>query len=386
MIDVVCHYFDPEKAPLLRRHFIPLARSLSAGGFAVHLDRHWLNGPHVLLRFEPGAGAEAAAERAADACRRHLAEHPSTVAVDEAALLAEAEAAGRAELVPGPYTPIRPDNTVLVREADLGALTALLGSPQAVAGRCALLALGLDAVAGSLSYLADRDDTAGARIAVALAAMTAHSANYPAGLGRGYQSFLSHVEDFLAHDDPDGTLRAAFDRHWSAHGPGVSAIVRAAAAPDPAVAALDHADPAPGPAEPVPDDLRALAASWRDWSAAAWRHADATLDTGALIGSRNGHAAVAAGFGGETEIRWDFSRRRFSDYHELLNRSNFPRIAVSREFGLYRFATNVLYRLLALCDLRPVERYLAAYLFSRAVEEINGMSWRELLEPVVRSR
>ncbi|MGW0479062.1 hypothetical protein [Nonomuraea sp. NPDC003214] len=371
MIDVVCHYFDPEKAPLLRRHFIPLARSLSAEGFAVHLDRHWLHGPHVLLRFEPGPGAEAAAERAADACRRHLVEHPSTVAVDEAALLAEAEAAGRAELVPGPYTPIRPDNTVLVREADLGALTALLGSPQAVAGRCALLSLGLDAVAGSLSYLADRGDTANARIVVALAAMTAHSANYPAGLGRGYQSFLSHVEDFLAHDDPGRTLRAAFDRHWSAHGPGVSAIVRAAA---------------PNPAEPVPDDLRALVAGWRDWSAAAWRHADATLDTGALIGSRNGHAAVAAGFGGETEIRWDFSRRRFSDYHELLNRSNFPRIAVSREFGLYRFATNVLYRLLALCDLRPVERYLAAYLFSRAVEEINGMSWRELLEPVVRSR
>src|SRR5690606_40605075 len=112
----------------------------------------------------------------------------------------------RAELIPGPYTPIRPDNTVLVREADLGALTALLGSPQAVAGRCALLALGLDAVARSLSYLADRGDGAHARVVVALTAMAAHSANYPAGLGRGYQSFLSHVEDFLAYDDPDGTL------------------------------------------------------------------------------------------------------------------------------------------------------------------------------------
>ncbi|MGI5489619.1 hypothetical protein [Microtetraspora malaysiensis] len=120
MMDVVCHYFDPGKAPLVRRHFIPLARSLAGEGFAVHLDRHWLHGPHVLLRFEPGAGVEAAAARAAEECRRHLAGHPSTVAVDEAALLAEAEQAGRAELIPGPYTPIRPDNTVLVREADLG--------------------------------------------------------------------------------------------------------------------------------------------------------------------------------------------------------------------------------------------------------------------------
>lgn len=371
MMDVVCHFFDPDKAPLLRRHFIPLARALSAEGYAVHLDRHWLHGPHVLLRFAPGPGVEAAAARAAEETRRHLAEHPSTATVDEAALLAEAEEAGRAELIPGPYTPIRPDNTVLVREADLGALTALLGSPQAVAGRCALLALGLDAVARSLDYLADRGDGAQARVVVALTAMAAHSANYPAGLGRGYQSFLSHVEDFLAYDDPDGRLRAAFDRHWSAHRPAVSAIVRAAADPD---------------GSGAPDDLRALAASWRDWSSAAWRHADATLDTEALIGSRNGHAAVAARFGGETEIRWDFSRRHFSDYHRLLNQSNFPEIAVSREFGVYRFGTNVLYRLLALCDLRPEERYLAAHLFSRAVEEISGTTWRELLEPVVRSR
>ncbi|WP_067140220.1 lantibiotic dehydratase C-terminal domain-containing protein [Microtetraspora malaysiensis] len=386
MMDVVCHYFDPDKAPLVRRHFIPLARSLAGEGFAVHLDRHWLHGPHVLLRFEPGAGVEATAARAAEECRRHLAGHPSTVAVDEAALLAEAEQAGRAELIPGPYTPIRPDNTVLVREADLGALTALLGSPEAVAGRCALLALGLDAVAGSLDYLADRDYTANARIVVALAAMTAHSANYPAGLGRGYQSFLSHVEDFLAYDDPDGTLRTAFDRHWSTHAPGVTAIVRAAANPDGAVASPEGAGADVGGSEGVPGDLRVLAAGWRGWSSAAWRYADATLDTGALIGSRNGHAAVAARLGGETEIRWDFTRRHFSDYHQLLNRSNFPEIAVSREFGVYRFGTNVLYRLLALCDLRPLERYLAAYLFSRAVEEINGVTWRELLEPVVRSR
>src|SRR5690606_33285614 len=56
MMDVVCHFFDPDKAPLLRRHFIPLARALSAEGYAVHLDRHWLHGPHVLLRFAPGPG------------------------------------------------------------------------------------------------------------------------------------------------------------------------------------------------------------------------------------------------------------------------------------------------------------------------------------------
>src|SRR5690606_33285613 len=58
MMDVVCHFFDPDKAPLLRRHFIPLARALSAEGYAVHLDRHWLHGPHVLLRFAPGPGVE----------------------------------------------------------------------------------------------------------------------------------------------------------------------------------------------------------------------------------------------------------------------------------------------------------------------------------------
>ncbi|MEU6795742.1 hypothetical protein ABZ907_28970 [Nonomuraea wenchangensis] len=355
MIDVVCHYYEDFKAPLLRQFLIPLARSFPG---SVHLDRHWLRGPHVLLRFHGPGDHARAAEEAADACRRHLAAFPSTAVVDPAELVRQAELAGRAELVPGPYAPLHPDNSVLVRPADLAPLVDLLGSRAAVLERCELLALGLGAVERSLELAGDP----GSRVTLALVAITAHAAGYPTGLGAGYQSFLSHVADHLAYEDPDGSLEAAFERQWAERGAGVTELVRTVAE-----------------GGVLPGRLEGVAAAWRAWSRDASAHADAALDTAALVGGRNGHAAVAARFGGDTEIRWDFTRRHYSEYHQLLNRSGFEKVALSRPFGLYRFGTNVLYRLLALCDLRPVERYLAAYLFSEAVERITGRTWRERL-------
>ncbi|MFC5289968.1 hypothetical protein ACFPM7_23170 [Actinokineospora guangxiensis] len=360
MYDVVCYYHESRKAPLLRRALLPAVRELAGAGVPAHIERHWLGGPHAVLRV---AAEREVAETAAAALRDHLAEHPSTTVLDPDALLRQAEELGRRELIPGPYSPIHPDNTVIVRPSDFSALTALLGTERAVAERSALLRLGMEPVATTVDYLARNGDSSGARVTATIAAMAAHAANYPSGIGAGYQSMLSHVEDHLAFADPDGALRAGFERAGAALGDGPAELVAAIADGD------------DGPA-----DLAPVIAAWRGWTTAASAHADAALDTAELVGSRNGHAGVAAGFGGETELRWDFTRRSvYSAYHDALNRSGFEQIAMERKFGVYRFGTNVLYRLLALYDLVPVERYLAAHVFSAATEKVVGRTWQELL-------
>ncbi|PZS18042.1 MAG: hypothetical protein DLM57_07200 [Pseudonocardiales bacterium] len=361
MIDVVCHYYEPRKVPLLRAAVLPAIAEVEASGGAAHVERHWLHGPHLRVRVT-AAEPEAAADAVADRIRAYLRDHPSTVQVDVARMLREARRAGEAELVVGPYTPINADNTVYVEPSDHRRITALLGSPQAAYGRDALLRLGVAPVSATAAYLDAHGNRVESRVQVGVAAMAAHAANYPHGIGSGHQSFLSHLEDFLVHDDPDGAILAAFDRAWHSARAGTVSLLRSVTE-----------------GTSLPSDLDPVIDAWRDWSRAAWAHAEATMDTDTLTGVNTAHTTTAATFGGATELRWDFSRRRFSDYHTVLNTVGFEKIARSRMFGIYRFCTNMLYQLLLVCDLAPIERYLAAHLLVHAVEEIDGRTWRERL-------
>ncbi|MEV0993314.1 hypothetical protein AB0J17_41030, partial [Streptomyces sp. NPDC049949] len=64
-LDVVVHHYEPVKAPLLREAVLPLARRAAADGLTVHVERHWLHGPHLRLRLRgrPDAVAGAAGRR-----------------------------------------------------------------------------------------------------------------------------------------------------------------------------------------------------------------------------------------------------------------------------------------------------------------------------------
>ena len=353
-LDVTCYHHGPDKGGLLLGAMLPAAERAAADGLAAHLERHWLHGPHLRLRLR-GPAAAVTAERERAALAGYAAAHPSRSPVDTAELLARSAAAGRAELVPGPYEPIHPDGTVLVTPADDGPLERLLGAA-AVPHRHTLLRLGLPAVSVSARVAAAPGP--GTRVDVALTAMAAHAGAYPYGLGAGYNTFLSHVEDFLFLSDVDGALRARFDRVWAGRADAVTGLVRRAA----------------GGADPV-------GAAWRDWAeegravcAPAFRRGELPLVPGAQ------YAAAARDTGdAATALRWDPSRRTdYSDYHRQLGRFDYT-AGVEDAFGPYRFATNVLYQLLLLCDVTPVERYLAAYLLSRAAERITGRSWQEAL-------
>ncbi|MET9610637.1 lantibiotic dehydratase C-terminal domain-containing protein [Streptomyces sp. NPDC006512] len=363
--DVVASYHHPVKAPLLREALLPLARSATAQGLAAHVERHWLHGPHLRLRLqgEPEQVA-AAAESAAARIRAWMAVHPSRGDRSETELLARAAEAGRAELIAPPYGPITPDNTVRTEPADRTSVRALLGDDGAGL-RDDLLRAGLGALEAGARYLGEQGDTAGARLRLAVTALAAHARAHPGGLAGGHYSYVSHLEDFLLHDDPDGRLRERFDSHWERAGDAATTLV----------------------ARIADGNAQGWERGWADFSAGAWRLARSRYEAGAdLHGAPQEYRARAAATGDPAAARrWDHeTRTRYSEFHRLLSRSDPDGGMWNRpDYLVYRACTNALYRLLAICDVRPLERYLAAHLVVRTVPGLTGCDWRAELGAAV---
>lgn len=126
---------------------------------------------------------------------------------------------------------------------------------------------------------------------------------------------------------------------------------------------------------------------WAAWSAAAWQLAEGRLATGAnLAGHPHEYRARAAATGDPAAAeRWDPElRTRYSEFHQLLRRSDPAGAMWTRPaYLVYRACTNGLYRLFAICDITPLERYLAAYLVIRAVPALTGHEWRTEVTAVV---
>ncbi|MFE6052588.1 hypothetical protein ACFQ6N_17680 [Kitasatospora sp. NPDC056446] len=366
--DVVLSYYQPVKAAALREAVLPQARQAVEDGLDAHVERHWRFGPHLRLRLRgPDALVAIAAERSADALRAWADAHPSVADRTDGQLLAEAAVAGRAELVAPPYRPLVPDNTVRVLPVDPSAedsLRALLGAESA-ALRDELLRLGLPALRSGCDFLGAHGDTSEARVQLVVTALAAHAAAHPEGLVGGHYSMLSHLEDFLVHEDPDGTLRAAFERRWERAGGAVTALV----------------------GRITDGGARGWERDWAHWSATAWTRAERRLAAGAdLGGSRAEYRERAAALGDPgTAARWNPEvRTRYSEFHQLLHRSDPEGTMWSRpDYLIYRACTNGLYRLLAICDVRPVERYLAAHLVVRSVPGLTGHRWQDRVDEVI---
>ncbi|MEJ2853221.1 MULTISPECIES: hypothetical protein [unclassified Saccharothrix] len=348
MTDVVCYYRDPVKAPLLREAVLPALAAVERTGATGHVERHWLHGPHLRIRLD---GPEEAAESVADGLRSYLSTHPSTVDIPDAELLAQARHNGVAELIRPPYEPIHPDNTVVVEPTDLTDIRGLLGSDVLVGLRTRCLRLGMPAVRDAVAG----DGTSASRVHLALTAMAAHASRYPAGLANGYHSFLSHLEDFLLHSDPRGVLRARFDQVWERNADEATQTVR---------------DVAEG----------RTATPWTTWTLDTRGLIEEVFDRGELPTERPTlHGERAVELGAENAIRrWHPDHRDYqSEYHRQLQAVDLDHPLYQRPVTVYRFGTNMLYQLLAVCDVTPVERYLAANLVARAAQRITGVGWSE---------
>ncbi|MQS16834.1 hypothetical protein F7Q99_32765 [Streptomyces kaniharaensis] len=363
--DVAVYYYHPAKARLLREAVLPLADRAAADGLTVHVDRHWLYGPHVRIRLTGAPDrVTAVAQRTASALREWTAAHPSVADLTDEQLLAQAVEAGRAELIAPPYGPLVPDNTVRIEPVELTALRGLIGE-DGVALRDDLLRLGLPALRSGLDFLGAHGDAPAARVQLAVAALAAHTTAHPDGLIGGHYSFVSHLEDFLVHDDPDGRLRAAFEQRWEATHASVTALV----------------------GRIVDGGATGWERVWAAWSADAWRLAEGRLAAGADLGGVPLEYRVrAAATGDQAAVeRWNQDiRTRYSEFHRLLRRSDPQGAMWSRpDYLVHRACTNALYRLFTICGVRPVERYLAAHLVVRTVPSLTGHDWRARLDEVI---
>ncbi|MFI7357999.1 lantibiotic dehydratase C-terminal domain-containing protein [Streptomyces avidinii] len=369
-LDVVAYYHHPVKAPLLREVMLPLAASVtasaSADGTVAHVERHWLHGPHLRLRLQGTDPARVAhtAEAAAARIRARLRDHPSHSDLTEAQLLEQAAESGRAELIPPPYGPVLPDNTVRIEPVDRSSVRGLLGA-DGTRLREDLLRSGLDALRSGADFLGRHHDTDRARLRLAVTALAAHACAHPGGLTGGHWSYVSHLEDFLLHDDPDGRLRATFERHAERAGDTATALVGRIAD--------GHADD--------------WEQAWAGFSQGAWHLAQERHDAGAdLHGDPLAYRVRAAATGDAAAYeRWNQDiRTRYSEFHRLLRRADPQGAMWSRpDYLIHRACTNALYRLLTICDVRPLERYLAAHLVVRAVPALTGCDWRTEIGAVI---
>lgn len=360
MIDVVCYFYDPVKVPLLREGVLPALDEIG-GEVAVHVERHWLHGPHLRIRLD-GPEEDSAARTLAQRLRAHLRRHPSTVNVSADALLARARETGLAELLKPPYEPIHPDNTVAVEPSDTGRIRELLGSAALVELRAEGLRLGLPAVRASLV------EGSTERVRLATTALAVHAGRYPPGLGHGYHSYVSHLEDFLLHSDADGKVRARLDALWQRNADQATELVERVA----------HGHP-----------TDRVEAAWQAWTIANRLTLEDAYDRGVLTADPNpryGERAYELG-DRQTIQRYNVAERTtFSEYHTKLWQVDLDDPLIKRPLTVYRFGTNVLYQLLAVCDVTPMERYLAARFVVGATERITGLTWADRLNAMAEAR
>lgn len=361
-LDVVLYHHDDVKAPLLRDAVLPALETLP-GGVTAHLLRGWLRGPHLRVRLDgPATLVKPAAEALTERLARHVAAVPSTTDLDRQDLLDRAAAAGRAELVPPPYGPFVANNTVRTEVPDPAVLARIPGWPATSGTRAALLSDGLPAIAATVAHTGAGGDSPGARVRATVVVLAAHAQAWPLGIADGQMSYRSHLERYLHHHDPTGATRAKHAAVWARHEPEICDLVsgvRGAGA---------------GP----------LAEAWHRWSVTALRIAASAGDTGALRNSSRADLLRLATAFADPSVRHEYGDD-VSEFHRALGEHRLD-AAGQRWFEADRFCTNMLYQLLAVADVTPAERYLAAALVSAAVEKLTGTTVWELLEERAAAR
>ncbi|MEU8762744.1 hypothetical protein [Streptomyces sp. NPDC048659] len=345
----------------------------ATGGSGPHvgMERHWLRGPHIRIWAAPDR-----LNALAGTARTVLGRHPSPQRLEERIHLDRSEALGRAELVPGPYGPLRPDNTVAVEELPAGPITELIGGAGLrLKQRVAAEFLPALAVSRSLDSL-----PGGLR---AVPAMVALAATWPVGGVRsGHLTYRSHLEEYLHLGDPEGRLRARFAGRHAQIADAVDRLV------GDVLAGIDDDHPDGARRGPYTGDDPVTAA----WSAAFGRalaHATAAAERGELgedLGS--GYAALAARHWPADRARWEFGEDRgYSEFHRTLRGlDHLPERVHVTEFAAYRFVVNQFLRTVPLLDVSPVERYFAAFALCASVERLLGVDWRGLLATGAEAR
>jgi hypothetical protein len=306
--------------------------------------RHWLRGPHLRINILSADG-DATLRTVQEEIGRYLRAHPSTAAVDEAAILAAHRQLAAQERERGPLSPLHPDNTIVRAPYDRR-----------------LHVLGSEAAAGLLEdFYAETNRSAfdmlehvrgGAnRLVVALDLMlaTAH-AMWP-GITRGFISFRSHAEGFIAQaPDPEARRRDCEEKYRS-QAPALRERLSGI------LDALDHGGDGP----PFVADWIATLRRIRERAAPLIAAGELTLD-----GSHEPDA----------DRRWNPAMLAHSPFHRSLqdNAGLLASLQADPAFLGFRLSLNHLYLHLNRIGIRPFERFVLCHLAARAVEEMFEVS------------
>ncbi|GGM10365.1 thiopeptide maturation pyridine synthase [Micromonospora yangpuensis] len=346
-------YHAQEKDDLILDGVRPLLTALADVVDQPHVIRHWRRGPHlrINLRTTPQLWAATVRPTARRSLSGYLRDHPSTAALREADHLAAHRRLAVREADPGPLTPWYPDNTVQFEPYE--DRRHVLGSPQLaslLAGAYARsTALTFDTLAAIRSGAVDR-------IGHALDLLFAFGHLSVPPISRGYLSFRSHVESFLAYTaDPDA-VRATFDERYRRHRPALRDRL------DATLATVRGGRPDP------------LVETWlgivRDQKA----RAEPLFTSGEIDLDHLDQQGM--------ELRHPIA------FHDILSETPAHRSEVLSQvwFRCHRLAINQLYSHLGRLGIVPTQRYLLCHLVARTVEEEYDISPAALARQFVDAR
>lgn len=350
----VTHY-QTAKAPLLRDLVLPLVAQLQArpGLDRVYAERHWKFGPHLRVVVEgERAAVDAALYDARRVAEAYLVAHPSTGPLDLAEYLRRSETLGTLELEPGPYGPLRADNSVTVGSAP--DRVRLLGSPEAEAFRTLYFSEVVPALQATLRAADGRTSDKLIRLAKIFVLF---ATTYPFGVFSGHISYRSHLEEFLFRQGGGETLRAAFQRKYQ---PIREDVLQAVA------------QTSRGGRDEVLD-------RWETHFRRMWPVGRQLADAGLLVPDPTATMQRAAqGINAAAQERWAFGpEHQFSEFHQELRKFNISDTWYHVEmFSTYRTLMNFMYATLPLLDVSATERYFVNYMVSEAMQELHGRSWQ----------
>lgn len=359
-------YFEKDRAALLLGPVREAVEAVRArfGPVALALQTQWKFGPHLELSIDGTSRQEEVFELVSSIVKPWLLAYPSAETIDPDAYIVLSAKLGMSELEPGPYAPLLDDNSLsLVPYRPAGAL------PIAALAESKHLFLS-EALDLQFELLALKEGSADAFSLTLIAMMAVCGTTYvPHGLARGFMSFRSHAEYFLAAYDEQGKLRRQFDALDAAKSAQVDAIMQAVAGGD-----LERL--------PLPEAHRDVV---RNWAGVVRR----TAERNERI-VRENHDALVSNDTFDDLVKdltatapVDFQERArsrtTSDLGNAFDEEEGRRIQSSPEFIAFRTNVNFFYLILPTLDVSPLQKFCLCHLVANGAERHFGVSWREIV-------
>lgn len=331
----------------------PLFAEVRTSVNGAYFLRHWRQGPHVRVNLRSDQDTWSATVKPAveDIIGEFLRRKPSTATVDERTQLPGHRVLAVREHERGPLEPWYPNNSIQYQPHD--DRRHVLGSE-----RASDLLIQFYCDTTELAFEMLRLANSGTdRLVIGLDLMFAVAHTMFPPVTRGFISYRSHAEAFLARTGRAAAAREVFERRYQLRRSELACRLRAV------LATFD------GSSHPVP--------FVREWTAVMQRYQAAGEE---LI--RSGELSFAGSVGGS---RVTEGPPRLSEFHSLLvSSSGYEALSRSTPFLCYRLILNYTYLHLTRLGVRPVDRFLLCHLAANTVEDAFGVSAMDMIRRSAR--